>query len=407
MEESVVVAPLITDPFGIFIFLVSVTGIVFYLSELPALKRFFHFVSPILFCYFLPMLATTFGVLPSESPLYSLVNNAFLPAVLILVLLSCDMKAIMRLGWRALGVMGFATLGIMLGAVMAFVVLGGAERFGEFGAASFGALSASWVGGSANMMAVAGALQVPDLAPLLLVDSVLVYSWMGMLVVLAVWQRRADRALRVPEQLMRDMHERVAEYSSRKALPLTTAALLAMLALGFGGGQLCAWVAGLVHKSCVLPLAATWPEAKTFSAFTITIILVTSAGVWLSMTPLRKLEDRGASQVGYALLYLLLPTFGAQANLMKISGVHYYFAAGVIILLTHGLFVIVALRLFRMPLFIGATASQANLGGAASGSVVAGTYQPAMMPVGILFGVVGGVMGTYTGLIVAYICRML
>ena len=397
---------LITDPYGIFVFLISMTGVVFYLSELQLFKRFFHFVSPILFCYFLPMVATTMGILPAESPLYKLVNNAFLPAVLLLVLLSCDLKAIFRLGWRALAVMLFGSLGVMTGTVIAFVVLGGSSAFGPHGSDCLAALSASWVGGSANMMAVAGALQIPDIAPLLLVDSVLVYSWMGILVVLAGWQKRADKMLGVDQMLLDDLHERVAEYADRKALPLSTASLLSMLALGFGGGTLCRYLGDLAYETCVMPLASSWPEVKTFSAFTITIIFVTTAGVILGMTPLRRLEERGASSVGYALLYLLLPTFGAQANLNVLSGVHLYFTAGLIILLIHGIFIVAAMRLFRMPLFLGSTSSQANLGGPASASVVAAAYQPAMMPIGILFGVLGGVLGTYTGLIVAWVCRM-
>ncbi|MGH7541582.1 MAG: DUF819 family protein, partial [Gemmatimonadota bacterium] len=55
-------------------------------------------------------------------------------------------------------------------------------------------------------------------------------------------------------------------------------------------------------------------------------------------------------------------------------------------------------RLVRAPLFFFASASMANIGGAASAPVVAGVYHPAMAPVGLLMAVLGYVVGIYAGL---------
>ncbi|MDD4278933.1 MAG: DUF819 family protein [Candidatus Sumerlaeales bacterium] len=396
---------LITDPYQVFVFLLTITGVVFGLSEVPQLKKFFHYVSPILFCYFLPMVATTCGILPAESPVYGLVNKAFLPTVLILVMLSCDVRSILKLGPKALGIMACGSIGVMAGCVIAYFCLGGKETFGEWGWACLGALSASWVGGSANMIAVTGSLGIPDIAPVLLVDSVFVYTWMGMLIVLATWQHSIDKKLKIDPELLTSITKRVSDFADQVPRPISTSGLLLMLALGFGSGAICTYAGNWLYDLIIKPFAETYPTIKSLSAFTLTIMLVTVLGVLLSMTPVRKLEAQGASSVGYALLYLLLPTFGAQADLRVLSDVHWYFVAGLIIILSHGLFIVIGMRLFRIPLFLGATASQANLGGPASAPVVAAAYQPSLMPVGLLLGVLGGIIGTYTGLIVAALCK--
>ncbi len=48
------------------------------------------------------------------------------------------------------------------------------------------------------------------------------------------------------------------------------------------------------------------------TGFTWVVILVTTVGVVLSFTPLRKLEGAGASRVGSLFLYLLVMTIGAR-----------------------------------------------------------------------------------------------
>ncbi len=58
-------------------------------------------------------------------------------------------------------------------------------------------------------------------------------------------------------------------------------------------------------------------------------------------------------------------------------------------------------RLLRAPIFFAAVGSQANVGGAASASVVAAAFHPALAPVGVMLAVAGYVLGTYGGLVCA------
>ncbi|MCX7717222.1 MAG: DUF819 family protein [Candidatus Sumerlaeaceae bacterium] len=399
--------PMLTDPVAIFMFLLALVGAVFFISEWRPLRGFFHYFPPLIFCYFLPMISTTAGITPETSPLYDWVNKHFLPPVLLLLLLSADMGAIFRLGPRAVGIMLTATSGIIAGAVLGFALFGG--RLDAEGWKNIGALAASWTGGSANMFAVKAALEIPDKAfsPMIIVDSVFAYSWMGILIALAGWQEGFARLFRADVRALEDVNRRVAAYAAAQTRPITTRDVLVISAIGFVGGYLCLKAGSIAYSRLVEPMVKTWPEAKTFSAFTLAVILVTALGIALSFTPLRRLEAAGASKIGYALLFMLLPTFGAQANLAEAVRLPWYGAIAAMMIVTHAIFLFVALVLWRAPLFFGAVGSQSNVGGPASASVVAATYQPALAPVGVLLGVLGGVIGTYVGLLVAQLCRLM
>jgi uncharacterized membrane protein len=56
--------------------------------------------------------------------------------------------------------------------------------------------------------------------------------------------------------------------------------------------------------------------------------------------------------------------------------------------------------------FFMAVGSQANVGGAASAPVVAAAFHPALATVGVLLAVLGYVLGTYVGILAAFVLRM-
>ena len=111
--------PLLTDPNQIFVFLILVIGLVYWISSRAKLAPFFRFLTPVLWIYFLPMLATTFGILPAASPVYGWIRDHLLPAALILLLLSANLPTIARLGGKALFTMLAGTgLGARYGLVI-------------------------------------------------------------------------------------------------------------------------------------------------------------------------------------------------------------------------------------------------------------------------------------------------
>ena len=94
---------LITDPMGVFGFLAAIVAGVFWVSELPRCKKLFEVVPPVIYVYFLPMLATTAGITPSASPLYDWTVPYLLLFALLMLMVSVDVMSIVRswAGWRS------------------------------------------------------------------------------------------------------------------------------------------------------------------------------------------------------------------------------------------------------------------------------------------------------------------
>ncbi|MFH0985564.1 MAG: DUF819 family protein [Candidatus Omnitrophota bacterium] len=379
---------MIHNPAGIFAILaLIVAGIVFY-SEHPGTRGFFKFPPALFWIYFLPMLVSGLGVLPQQNAIYAKITGTALPAGLILLLISTDMKAILKLGRPALLMMFTGSLGIMIGAPLVVMFLKSWLPADAW--SGFGALSASWTGGSANMIAVKEAIHTPDAVffPMIVVDTVVAYSWMGLLILLEGFQRTYDQwnhsDLRVVEELARKsaLADTGAKKFNFRYLPL-------ILAAAFGGAWISNKLAGILGDG-----SSGW-----------TIILASTLGILLSFTSLRRLECHGASRVGYLLLFLVLTSIGARASLSGILSAPVLILGGVALVLIHAAFLFVVSRVARIPLCLVATASQANIGGPASAPIVATAYEPALAPVGLLLGILGNVMGTYLGLITSQLCK--
>jgi uncharacterized membrane protein len=374
---------------GILCALILIEGLVLFFSESSRTKKFFRFPAPLFWIYFLPMIVSGLGILPQQHAIYPKITNMVLPAGLILLLISTDMKSILKLGRPALLMMFTGSVGIMIGAplvVMLFKPWLPADAW-----SGFGALSASWIGGSANMIAVKEAIRTPDAIffPMIVVDTVVAYSWMGLLILLEGFQKKYDAwnrsDLRVVEELARktaSMGEN-AQKESFQYLPI-------IFAVAFGGAWISNKLAGIVGNG----------------SFAWAIILASTFGILLSFTALRKLEAHGASRVGYLFLFLVLTSIGARASLSGIFSAPILIVAGVVLVLIHAAFLFVVSHVARIPLCLAATASQANIGGPASAPIVAAAYVPALAPVGLLLGILGNVMGTYLGLITSMFCKI-
>ena len=72
-------------------------------SNNPYWKKFYKVFPMLLLCYFLPSLLTTLGIVdPENSQLYFVASRYLLPASLVLLTLSIDLKEVFKLGPKAL-----------------------------------------------------------------------------------------------------------------------------------------------------------------------------------------------------------------------------------------------------------------------------------------------------------------
>ena len=178
---------MIQDPGLILAYLAAVVGLVFQISRVPALAPLFDRLPALVWTFFLPMISTSIGVLPASSPLYPALARYLLPASLVLMLLSADLRSIARLGRTALVVMPPDRSASCWARCSATSCCGRGcpRRPGRRWARS----AATWTGGSANLVAVATTLELSSelQGVIIIVDTVVGYSWMGVL----IWLRGA------------------------------------------------------------------------------------------------------------------------------------------------------------------------------------------------------------------------
>jgi uncharacterized membrane protein len=374
--------------------LLGVLGLLFLADRHPVLQRFFRVVPLLVFVYFVPTVLSNLGIIPLQSELYRFVRVYLLPASLVLLVLSVDLPAIARLGRNSVLVFLAGTVGIILGGPLAYLLLGWLvpAELGDQAWKGLAALSGSWIGGSANFVAIGQSVGAHDstLSMLVVVDVGVSNVWTAVLLSFAGREQKMDARVGADRSTLDAVRQEVERLQAESARPASLADLLWMLGLAVG-----------VTVACTA-IAKKLPDVGTMvTGFTWVVLLVTTVGVALSFTPARRLEGAGASRLGSVFLYLLVTTIGAQAEFARLLDAPALVAVGAVWMAFHAAVILAARRLLKAPIFFAAVGSQANVGGTASASVVAAAFHPALAPVGVLLAVLGYVLGTYGGLLCA------
>ncbi len=383
---------MITSPVVLAVFLLCIEVTVLFLASHAATKKYFDIIPSIFWIYFLPMVASSVGIIDAKSPLYSQVTNLLLPVSLFILLMTVDIKAIFRLGSMALLMFVAGAVGIGLGVIIAFGLFKGMIG-GQFWS-GFGALSGSWTGGSANMIAVKEALGTPDAVflPMVVVDTVVPYVWMGLLVILSQHQIRYDRWAKADRGVLDAISQRLSD-GPKTIIRLKWGTSIGIITLGIAGAALAIFIAGFL------------PEIKSvITKYAWTIIAVSTLGIIVSFTKVKEAAAHGSNKIGYFILYFVLTTIGAKASISHIGTAIPLIVAGILIVLIHAVVLLTAAKLLRAPLFLAAVASQANIGGVASAPMVAEIYQKGFASVGLLLAILGNLVGTYLGIAVGQLC---
>ncbi len=382
---------------AVFGYLAAVFATIFWVSEMPALQKLFRITPAVIYCYFVPTLSTTVGIIPMASPVYEWMTRYLLPVALLLLMITVDLKSILKLGRTALIMVTAGSIGIMIGAQIAYLLF--ARWLPPEGWKGLAALTGSWIGGTANMVAIAESVGTPDaiMGPIIVVDTVVGYGWMGVLLFLSAWQVVFDRRLRADTSALAETNRLLADLDTHRR-PTELRDIAIILGVGFAGAILA------VQLGAALPVLG---DPTIISHTTWAVLIVVTGGLLLSFTPVRNLEEAGASKVGYAALYLLLTAIGAQGNLLEVLAAPAFFFAGVLVITIHVAVMLAVAKVIKAPFFFVATGSVANIGGAGTAPIVASVYHPAMAPVGLLMAVAGYILGIYGALGAAWMLGLL
>ncbi len=413
-QDGLMPAPLISNDIVTFGILCAILGLLFHLRARGGVwDRIFTFLPIILLCYLLPSLLASFGVIaPGEEGLWPTAKNYFLPAALILLTLSTDLKGVWGLGPKAIIMFVTATIGVVIGGPLAILIVGSfsPETLGGSGADAtwrgLATLAGSWIGGGANQTAM---LEIfgynPELySAMVAVDIVVANIWMAVLLYGAGMSARIDRWLDADASAIATLQRRMADYSQSVQTVPTLERLMVLLALTFGGVGLAHLGAGILSETIgAIPALA---ESVLASGFFWVVVIATSFGLTLSFTRARALEGAGASKFGSVMIFLLVAVIGTRMDIFKLADNPMLFLVGLVWILVHVTLLLLVARIIRAPFFFVAVGSKANIGGAASAPVVAAAFHPALAPVGVLLAVLGYAMGTYGAILCAQLMQM-
>ncbi|ABK47012.1 DUF819 domain-containing protein [Shewanella mangrovisoli] len=393
--------------------LATILGFVFYTSSSshPFWQKFYRFIPALLLCYFLPSLLNTFGVIDGgTSQLYYVASRYLLPACLVLLILSVDLKAILGLGPKAVIMFLTGTVGIVIGGPIALLVVSFIEP-SLIGVDSPDAvwrgmttLAGSWIGGGANQAAMKEIYEVGGniFSVMVTVDVIVANIWMAVLLFMASKAKEIDAKTGADTSAIETLKNKVEQYHAENARIPSLRDLMLIVAVGFG-------ITGVAHIAADFLgpyFEANYPWTEDYSLtskFFWLVVIVTTIGLAMSFSPMRHLEAAGASKVASAFLYILVATIGLHMDVSKVLDTPLYFLVGIIWMIVHAGFMLLIAKLIKAPLFYMAVGSQANVGGAASAPVVAAAFHPALAPVGVLLAVFGYALGTY----MAWLCGQL
>jgi uncharacterized membrane protein len=321
------------------------------------------------------------GLVPTQSNvIYDGVFTYLAPLAIFWLLLRVELRRVLTAGLPLLGLFFIGAAGTVIGVLVGMAVLPDAP-FGASSPAIAGMFAATYIGGSANLAAVALHYGVQEQATLyagvMAVDAGLTAVWMAATIAIPRWLGAAGRRNEdAPRSSERD--------PDREAIAPIDLALL--LALGLAALH----VSGLVARLC----ASLGLEVPS-------MIVLTAIALVLAQVP-AVARLAGARALGMFAVYVFLAVIGALCDVAALAGLgeiglRIAILAGTCIAV-HGVIIFGAARLLRLSPVLAAIASQANIGGGTTALALARSLarDDLVLP-GVLVGSVGTAIGTFVG----------
>ena len=427
-------APTFTDDTMVLGLLAAIIGFVFYTSakQTGFWSKFYKIVPSLLMVYFLPALLNTFNIISPnwitenelgeiikhKSGVYNMAKNYLLPASLVLMSLSVDLKAILNLGPKALIMFFTATVGVVIGGPIAIMILSVVSPE-TIGGADFDAvwrgmstIAGSWIGGGANQAAM---LEIYQYNPekygaMVFIDIVIGNIWTAVLFIGIGKSLKIDKWLKSDTSAIENLKQKTAEYVAKVERTATSTDLMVMLGIAFAAVGFSHFAAGHITSflSANIEMINDPTSFLSFmnSKFFWMVSIATLIGVLLSFTKVKQYEGAGASKYGSVFIHILVATIGMKADLGMLLDNPGLLAIGIIWISVHIVLLVAVAKWIRAPYFFLAVGSQANIGGAASAPVVAAAFHPSLASVGVLLAVFGYVVGTFSAIFCTELMRI-
>lgn len=355
-------------------------------------SKIFEYFPAIVIIYFVIVLLSACGFWDTKSPeiiqTRSQLQDLILPIMLFLMLIRCDIRMVIRLGRKLLIAFFGASISIIIAFVIMYLTIG--RYISPDAWKGFSALSASWMGGTGNMIAVKQALATPDnqMGYILLTDSISYTIWFAFLFALISranifdkWTKAGCIEEHISNVNIHDPYHLKGE--------INFVGIFLLIAIAFTATDIATILSNYL------------PATELISAKTWTILLVTLFGFLGAMTPIAKI--RSDSIIASIFLYFLVALIASGSSFKGFSQAPIYLVCGLMVLVIHAILMVIIAKIFRLNLAMCSIASLANIGGIAGAPILASAYTRSLVSIAVVMALLGFLVGTQGGLIVAKI----
>ena len=384
-------------------------------------KWLYKYVPPMILLFLIPSLLGSLGVLKggdSAAGRFSL--STLLPITLLLMTMTINFRDILALSRKSVLIFLAGTVGIIVGGPIALWLVGQAspQLLADHGSESVWrglvCISGSWINGTpgqTSMKEIFGASNELFFV-MLAVDTVVQNLWLAFLFFGVRTSRYFDGILKAdPAELITIQQagfEKEQLHQKDQKQDKIFFKRLGLLILIAGTGYFTIYL--LTKVSTGYFIQQNIPETSVWSFLSKPsfwqVFFATTLGIILSTTRTRKLDEVGATKIGNFFFFFIFSAIGLKMDIFRLGGQWEFVVICVIWLLIHFLFLMIAARLLRASFFFVAVGSQANIGGPATASMVAGAFNPHLASMGVLLGVLSNVIGNYCGLIAGMLYRL-
>ncbi len=354
-------------------------------------------------------------IIPTSAPVFDdFVWGIAVPMAIPLLLMQCNLKKMWKDTGRFLGIFLIGSVGTIVGAILAFVLLRGTGL--KDLAASAATMTGSYIGGGVNFSALAATYMSgsPTIGSLTVADNLLMALYFFVLLAIPAWNfffkkyahpHMDEVQAGADSEALKKEETRAAAFWGRKEISLKDIAVNIALAaiIVFLAKLIAGWIGGLIPTgNFILDLLNNLLGSQYIWITTLAILVATFGG--------RRIENlSGSREIGTYLIYMFLFVIGVPASIGALLQ-----QAPLLLVLT-GVMVLVNMifcfgfgKLFKFDLEEIILASNANIGGPTTAAAMAISQGwTKLIGPSMLIGTFGYAIGTYLGIIVFNILAVL
>ncbi|MBF0714748.1 DUF819 family protein [Gemelliphila palaticanis] len=365
--------------------LLTIVAISIYLEEKFSIAKK---ISGAVIALILAATLSNLNIIPYESVVYDNVWSYVVPLAIPMLLFSCDIKAIWKESSRLTIIFLISSVGTMLGAIIGYFAL---SNFIPSLNHIAGMMSASYIGGGVNFVAVASSFNIPSdlISAATVSDNLLMVLYFFVLITIpttAFFKKHFKSSYQQESQNIVKKNNILKVETSVKDIAFTFAISSSIVAISFYLSK----VISSIGESVLITLISN----KYLILATLTIIITSTFSNFFKTI-------KSSNEIGTFLIYIFFAVIGVPASISSIiekSPLLLLFCA--IMVLTNMLVTFIAAKIFNFTLEEAIIASNANIGGptTAAAMAISKNWNTFVAPA-MIVGTLGYVIGTYFGIL--------